>query len=297
MNLRVATAYYGLVFIWGTTWLAMKVSIGETPLLSAASRFMIASCVLALYLKLNKRSLKLPPGSGKTLAVVTFGNFFLGYGLTYWSLQFVYSNLTSLLWATFPIQVALFAHFMIAEERLNWTTAFSLVVAFGGTLLIMNAKEITGEPRALAAAGIILVSVAIAAYANVYFKRGGTHLDPLVVNLYGMFFSSWMLLGVGLLLENPARFPFRLVPMAALFYLAVIGSALGFSLYFWLFRHLPVVKLGYITFIVPVVATLLGWTVLGEHLSSRTFLGGGLILIGVILPDLKYYKLSLNSYK
>ena len=71
--------------------------------------------------------------------------------------------------------------------------------------------------------------------------------------------------------------------LAALAYLVVVGSLVGFTAYTWLLRHARTSLVGTYAFVNPVVAVLLGWAMLGEELTARTALAGAVIVSGVAL--------------
>ena len=70
---------------------------------------------------------------------------------------------------------------------------------------------------------------------------------------------------------------------AALVYLVVLGSIVGFSAYAWLLRNARISLVGTYAFVNPAIAVLAGWLILGERLSLRTLLGGGIIVVAVAL--------------
>jgi hypothetical protein len=69
----------------------------------------------------------------------------------------------------------------------------------------------------------------------------------------------------------------------ALAYLIVFGSLVAYSSYEWLVRHAPSQLTGTYAFVNPLVAVLLGWWLLGEHVSGRTLLAAAVIVAGVAL--------------
>jgi drug/metabolite transporter (DMT)-like permease len=73
--------------------------------------------------------------------------------------------------------------------------------------------------------------------------------------------------------------------VGSVLYLAVIGSAVTFTLYFWLLRHLPATRMALIAYAVPVVALILGALVFGEPVTARTLAGGALVMAGIGLAS------------
>lgn len=283
---KILIVFLSLVTIWSSTWIFMKISVGDTPFFAAAIRFFIASGVLTIYQKWRKRSISIQREHLRVYLTVGLGNFFLGYGLTYWAIPYVYSNVASLLWATFPVLVAIAAQISLPNERINLRRVLSLVLAVSGSILIFDVRSLDMGPRAPEGMTLILLSVAAAAFSNVQVKKFGHELDVVRMNLNGMFMGAILLLSVALFKEPWQTFPLTFPVLGATAYLAILGSAITFTLYFWLLKHIPVTTASYITFLVPIFASIIGWVFLDEVLGPKTLLGGALILSGVLLPDL-----------
>ncbi len=279
-----------MVFIWGSTWMAIKVSVGGTPFFLAGIRFFIAALVLIIIQRLRGRAIFPTRENLKVMLAIGVGNFFLGYGLTYWGMQFVESNITSILWATMPVLVTANAHFMLSNEKISSAKIFSLVGALLGTFFIFDIGGQDFDPQvALGMLGILL-SIFSAAYSNVLFKREGSHLDPLAINISGMLLGASLLMVMGMLTEPWLNIEYTSLRVGATLYLAIFGSALGFSVYFWLLKRVSVVKMSYSTFLIPILAGIWGWVILGETLTNKSLLGAVIILLAVTLPELKPFR-------
>jgi drug/metabolite transporter (DMT)-like permease len=84
-------------------------------------------------------------------------------------------------------------------------------------------------------------------------------------------------------LERGRPFVFDAASIGALLYLAIAGSAVTFTVYFWLLRHMPATRLALIAYVIPVVAIVVGWLVFREPVTARFVAGGMLVLGGVAL--------------
>ena len=293
-NLKIPVLYVVLIMIWGTTWSAIKLSVGETPFLMATIRFFIASGTLTLIQLVRKRPILPPRGHWKVVIAIGLGNFFIGYGFTYWGMQFVYSNITSLLWATMPVIVSIYAHFMVANEKMNGAKLFSLSGALIGSYLIFDIHGKDFDPQAAVGMSVIMLSIIIASYTNVLYKREGSHLDPVSMNAVGMSIGAFFLLICGLILESGDQLVLNPLTVGLTVYLAVFGSAVGFSVYFWLLKHISVVKMSYTTFLIPIFAAFWGWLLLSENFTPGTITGGIIILLSVSIPELRVFRRNVS---
>jgi len=282
----IPSLYITLVLIWGSTWIAIKVSVGETPFLMAALRFFLAGLVLFLVQRLRKKPILPRREDRRLIMALGIGNFFIGYGLTYWGMQFVNSNITSILWATLPVMIAVFAHRMLQDERINAASVFSLIGSIMGTLLIFDLRGSDFDPQVAKGMVIILLSILAAAYPNVLYKREGKNLDPVAVNASAMLIGAMLLFISGLIFESWQSVQLNFLTLGATAYLAIFGSAIGFSMYFWLVNRVTIVKMSYTTFLIPILASIWGWVLLGEELSSSALTGAVIIILSVSLPEL-----------
>ncbi len=293
-SLKIPILYVSLILIWGSTWIAIKLSVGDVPFTMAAIRFFIAACLLIFYQLIRRQAILPPAGHTRVLLALGIGNYFIGNGFTYWGMQYVHSNITSILWATMPVQVSVFANFMLGDEKLNISKIFSLVGALIGSYLMFDVHGQAFSLQTTLGMLAILFSIAGASYSNVLYKKEGSHLDPVPASIVGMSISALLMLGTGLWLEPWSQIEFTTTSIIATAFLAIFGSAIAFTTYFWLFKHVSVVKMSYTTFIIPIIAIIWGWFLLKEALTTANMLGAAIILLAVSLPELGIFKRFLG---
>jgi drug/metabolite transporter (DMT)-like permease len=283
-----------LCFIWGSTWLFIKLGLEDLPPLTFAGiRFLIASAIL--FAIVAARGLALPRRRSDwfLLAVTGILAFSLNYGLLFWGEQYISSGLAALLQATIPAFGLVIAHFYLPGERMTPAKIFGVVMGVAGVGVIFSNQLSVAGTGALAGSAALVLSSVCAAYSNVLVKARGQHLDPAILAAAQMFFGLMPLLLIGIPREgNP--FDFRWTPMAffALLYLAIVGSVIAFLLYYWLVRNMDVTKTMLIALVTPVVAVTLGMLVLGEKLDWRTVAGGAMIMSGISLIVVRTVKTS-----
>jgi drug/metabolite transporter (DMT)-like permease len=282
--MAVAVAVF-LTLIWGTTWAAIRVSLeGFAPLTGLAMRFAIGGLILlaaALVrgVRLGRTRYERPLWAVQ--AVFVFG---ISYGLVYWAEQWVPSGLTSVLFSTLPLFVVLFAWFIVPEERLGKLGLFGIVVGFAGVAVIFSDDlRQLGGAEVRTAASVLLLAPMATGFAEVAVKRWGVHVHSLSLTSVPMTASAAVLAAIALGLERHRPMSFEPGPVAAVLYLAVIGSAVTFSLFFWLMKHVSVTHLSMIAYGIPVVAVTLGTVFLDEPLTVRVVVGAALVVSGAAL--------------
>lgn len=272
-----------LVLVWGTTWGAIRVGLdGLPPFTAVAIRFAMASAVLMALAKIRGVPLGRQPHE-KTLWVVNGLLFFsVSYGVVYWSEQYVPSGIASILFATFPLMVTLLAHWMLPGEPLRPRMGLGGLAAFLGVVVIFSEDLARiGGPNAYFAAGIFLLSPIISSISSVLVKRWGAGIHPISLAVVPMAIATGVMTVLALVFERGAPLRLNAPTIASLLYLALAGSAMTFTLYYWLLRHVPAGRVALMAYMTPVVAVSTGVLALHEPFTARFAIGGLLVIAGV----------------
>jgi drug/metabolite transporter (DMT)-like permease len=272
-----------MVLIWGTTWAAIRISLqGFPPLTGVALRFAIAGIVLLVLVRIFGVRLGGGWGVWKVWIVNTLFTFCLAYSVLYWAEQWVPSGLSAVLFATYPLWVALLAHFVLPGERLTGLSIVGVLVGFAGVAVIFSEDfgKLLG-PKVAFAAVVLLISPVSAALGNVWVKKWGGEMHPLSTAAVPMALTGLLMAPIAMLAEPDRHIHLATAPVLALFYLALIGSAVPFTLFFSLLKHLPATRLSLINYAVPLVAVLVGALFLKEPVTLRVVLGTALVIAGV----------------
>jgi drug/metabolite transporter (DMT)-like permease len=274
-----------LCLIWGSTWLFIKLGLRDLPPFTFAGlRFLLASVILWAIVIVWRRPL---PKSGRDwlkLAWVGLISITLNFGLIFWGEQHINSGLAAVLQATIPAFGLIFAHYHLPNERLTARKLAGVAIGVAGVSLIFyDQMKIEGAAALQGSLALLLSSICVA-YANVYIKARCQHIDSSVIAAGQMVWGVFPLLALGVVLEgNPFDHRWSAQSVLALTYLALIGTVLGFLLYFWLVTKIEVTKSMLISLVIPVTALLIGKLTLDERLSWRIAAGSAAILAGIWL--------------
>jgi len=280
----VVAAFALLCLIWGTTWAAIQIGLRGIPPFSGVSlRFAIAALLLLALARARGVPLGRRPRERALWVINGLFSFTISYGVVYWSEQWVPSGLASVLFATYPLFVALIGHFALPAESLNRREGLGILLGFGGVGVIFGEdfSALGGSQVALASA-VMLLSPAAAAVGSVWVKRWGKGMHPFSVTAVPMLLCAAVMGVIAASLERGRAFSWDAVSVGALLYLAVFGSAVTFTLYYWLLSHLPVKRLALIAYLIPIVAVFVG-VLRGEPLTAHVLGGSGLVIAGVAL--------------
>ena len=280
-------AAFAIVYVvWGSTYLAIRVAV-ETlpPFLSAGVRFLIAGGLLFPFLA--ARGVARPSRQQWRHAWVA-GTLLLvgGNGLVMWAEKFIPSGLTALIVALAPVWFALIDWLRPSGVRPQFKTIVGIVVGFIGVVMLVNGRGHTSHGPAFWFGALAVVAAGISwAGGSLYSKHSPNSGSPWMNAAAQMICGGAGLLLVGVLLGEPWRTDWSRVSgrsLAALAYLIVFGSWIGFSAYVWLLRASTPSRVSTYAYVNPVIAVFLGWALLGESLSAHMLVGALVVLAGVI---------------
>src|SRR5881396_1326889 len=246
---KQSAAFAMLCLIWGSTWLAIRIGLeGAPPFLSASLRFAVASIVL-VPLAVVFRS-KWPQNRTEWALVGFVGVvlFTADYGLIYWGENNgVESGLSAVLFATYPFQTAIAAHFVLPAERLSIQKVAGVALGFGGVVVIFRG-------HLAATAGLLFPMLALVAaatcatVANVAVKRWGHDADPVSFNGLAMGIGAVAFAVVSLDAGERWAVPSWPEGIGAIEYLALAGSVVTFVTFLWLLKRIEATSVSYIAF-------------------------------------------------
>lgn len=282
-RLPTAAALAALILIWSTTWAVIRVGLrGIPPFTGVALRFALASAALLALapffgVKLGRNSTERRLWLAN--ALLTFA---IPYGVLYWAEQEVPSGLASVLFATFPLMVAVVAHLALAGERLTPRGIAGILVGFAGIAVIFSEDfHNLGGPRVAIAAAVLLIAPFSAAFGSIVIKKWGSGVHPISTAAVPMGMAALLMGALALMVERGRPVHFDTPSVLAVVYLAVIGSAVPFTIYFWLLKHQTATGMSLINYATPVLAVVVGTVFLSEPFTLRILLGTALVLVGV----------------
>jgi drug/metabolite transporter (DMT)-like permease len=284
---KTLLAFAIIYFVWGSTFLAIRVGVREVPpFLLAAMRFLVAG--LVLYGWMIARGERSPSWrewrSASFLAILIF---VLDYGLLFWAEQRVPSGIAAVMMATIPVFMALSEIIFLGTQRLTVRLALALLVGIGGVAVLVSRSLNLGGAPVDPAGAVALIIAAMSWSVSSAFSRM-LPLPPSKVISSG---AQMLAGGVFLALTAAALGEFRnFHPWSvssrvwlSLLYLIVAGSIVGFTAYVWLIHHESPTKVGTYAYVNPVVAVLVGYFLGGEALGLRTLMGTTCVLISVVV--------------
>lgn len=280
--MRIKLSYISVILLWATTPLAIKWS-GEGPgfLFGVTARMAIGTVCVLIVLTLIRQRLPLHRKARLTylaVALQIYGSMLP----VYWASQFIPSGWISVIFGLTPLMTALLAAIFLGERSLTPGKLLAYGLGVSGLVIMFGSALQLGYEAVLGIGGV-LISVFLQSASSVWVKRIAAKL-PALSQVTG-----------GLLLALPAylltwgiadgHWPALLTPtnLAAIIYLGVIATTIGFVLYYYLLTHLPATRVALITLVSPLLALMLGHSINHELLTMKVITGTLLILSALIM--------------
>ena len=273
-----------LCLIWGSTWIVIKFGLADMPpFTSAGVRFLLAALVMTAVtrvLREREGGVRPPRWLSATLGLTSFS---ISYAVVYWSETRLPSGIVSVLWSVFPMLMAVSGHWFLPGGSLRPRQWLGFVVGFVGVGLLFFTDLRGFGTGAIPAALILLLSPLVSTVGTTLVKRYGTGVSSLALNRDAMWIGALILCAVAWATERGAPLQWTGAAVLSILYLAIVGTAVAFGLYFWLLRHRSAHDLSLISYVTPAVALLLGAAQGETPITRFTIAGSILILAGVAL--------------
>lgn len=277
-----------VTFLWSTSWILIKIGLREIPALTFAGlRYTLAFLVLApmVVAKAEHRRAVRRLGARRWAELIVLGLVFytLTQGAMFVALAHLPAMPVSLILSFSPVAVALLAIPWLGElpTRLQWA---GMVLFLVGILTYFYPFAVPLQPLGLAAALLGLVmNVLSSVMGRAVNRRRDSH--PLVVTVVSMGFGAVTLLAIGIATQGLPRLD--LTGVGIVLYLAVVNTALAFTLWNHTLQRLTAMESSIINNTMLLQIVVLAWLFLGEPLGSQAILGIGLAAVGALLVQLR----------
>ncbi len=279
-------AFAAVYVIWGSTYLAIRVGVRSVPpLLLSGCRFVGAGGLL--YGFLRARGTRAPTAAEwghaaiAGLLMLTAGN-----GLVTWAEKQVPSNLTALLVAAVPLDMALLDWARPGGTRPTRRVFAGIAIGVSGMSLLVSGGRHASHETSLLAIGTVLLSGVCWSAGSLYARYGAMHRHPVMAAAQQMLAGGTVMLLLAALRGDPRAVLATGVSTEsalALAYLTLFGSCVAFSAFGWLIKATTPARLSTVAYVNPVVALVLGWVLLDERLGAWALAGAALIVCAVLV--------------
>lgn len=282
-GVRVALALAVVYVIWGSTYLAIDVAMTTVPpMLLMAVRFALAGALLYVWAARRGDRVGDRPTPRQWVGSAFTGGMMLvgGTGLVALAMVYIGAGTAALLTATVPVWLALFAR-AIYGDRLSVRAWIGLAIGLVGVGFLV-------DPAGGQLGGMLLAVLGAMGWAagSLRSRVASAPSRPMVAASMEMLGASVIFLLLGIAMGEPGRLDLAGIGVGSwvsLVYLVTAGSLVAFVAYRWLLSNASAALVGTHAYVNPIVAVLLAAAFLGERLTGRALVAGGIILVSIVL--------------
>ncbi len=286
-RLHVVIAFTLVYILWGSTYLAIRLSVEHlTPLLMGSLRFTTAGALMLGFRAACGHRILVPRRDLLRLAIIgvlllVTANVVLGWAETY-----IPTGLAALFIAVTPLWFLILDRISHSSDRLSPRGIVGIALGVLGVAILLW-PDISGHTsfgaRQLFGSLLVLFSSVSWASGSILTKRWHMALDPYTASGWQMLFAGLIATVLALLIGDLHRATWAASSLWAIVYLIFAGSLVGFTAYVWLLKNVPIAKVATYAYVNPIIALILGVFLHGEKMDGYMFAGSAVVIISVIL--------------
>lgn len=289
-KIKVIAAFGIIYFVWGTTYLAIRLAIDTIPpFLMAGIRFTLAGILLYgwSYWRFDKKPGLSDWGKAAIPGILMFVG---GNGILTWSETFIPSGLAALIIATVSIWMVVLDWLFFSKKRPDKITLLGIAIGLAGVAILTGVGN-----EVLINGGSIIMGIIVLTLASMSWAAGSLVSRNLKSQISLQFIISIQMLAGGLALiligsikGEWAEVSFQTISLQSFFavsYLIILGTLLAYSAYLWLMRVSTPAKVSTYAFFNPLIAVFLGWLLIDEPITLKTIIAASFILISLLMVN------------
>lgn len=285
----IVLAFFAIYVIWGSTYLLNKIAVSQLPPFFLASvRFIIASSIIFLIAKSLKVSLKVSKRQFVNTTIAGFLFLTLGNGLAVLALKYVDSGFAALEISAQPLVVLIMMRVLYGKP-IALMSYIGVVLGFIGIFLLVGQKQIISKEGQILGMILIFACMLSWAYASIFVGKADLPKNSFVNTGYQMLTGGIMLGVLSLILNESWSLPTSWSSNVQWSMLALIlfGSIIAFTAFNFLLKEVSPEKVATSTYVNPIIALILGWLVLNEHITTQSIIAAVILLTGVYFINTK----------
>jgi drug/metabolite transporter (DMT)-like permease len=285
-----------LALLWGSSFFFYKILVATLPPVTVVlGRVGIAAVAMNLWLRVSGQKMPLSDGRWRRFLLLGFLNNVLPFILIAWGETRITSGMASILNATTPIFMVAVAHWGTEDEKLSWGKVAGIVLGIAGVMVLVGSDAFGGGSYVWGELAVVGASCAYG-FGGVYSRRF-KDLPPLVAATGQVSGGAVILLPLSLLIDQPWRLPMPDADVwAALLAIALVNTALAYFVYYRMLAGAGVTYISLVTFLIPVIALMLGAIFLDERVTVQALAGMAVITLGLAAIDGRLLKPRSNHH-
>lgn len=274
--------------IWGSAFIAIKISLNYfSPVSVASYRLIVASIFLLIFYIIGKYKTSLNRTDLIMLLFVGVVGNFLPFYLISWSEQHIQSSTAGILMGVGPILTLILSHFFTKDDRFTYSKLISISIGFVGVLFIFEIDTLFnfGTANSLQLFSKFLIIIAALGYmiSNIVAYNTLKHIDSFSITFFATLFGAMVSVPFLLYSETIQPSYINFSALLPILYLGIFPTALAFQLRYHITKTSGPVFLSYVAYLIPIFALIWGFVLLSEEIYLNSIIGITLILFGVYI--------------
>lgn len=285
--MSVPIAYITVILIWSTTPLGIQWSTdGIGYEFGVALRMIIGLFALMIIARIQKLATPFDQAAWRVYLVSGL-SLFITMCFVYWAAQYIPSGWIAVIFGLSPVLTSLFATLILGESSFTLGRFIGMLMGLCG-LAVVFVEGLSISTMALSAVAAVTLGTVAQSLGAVLIRKLKPTIPAISITIGSLIVAIPLFIANGFYGSGwPQSWPTQSV--AAIIYLALVGTALGFPLYYYLLKNINAERVALITLITPVTALLLGATINDEIIGSNVWLGTALILLGLAIYEYGKY--------
>lgn len=289
-DVKLIVALFAIAIVWGTTYLGIRIAVHTIPAWFVAGLRQVVASSILLTILLAKGQFKWIgwKSLGRQILVASL-MVIVANGMTTVAEESIPSGLTSLLTALSPIIVFL-GSVAFGLQKASLKGFIGVLVGFSGVAFIF--RDGIGDlldPNYKT--GITYLAMAISGWAagTIYTKKYAHKSENLFLDLFYQFSYAAVaqLIIASLVSPSTDMSQWSWQSLAAIVYLGVFGSVVGFFCYNYALKRVKATEVSILSYFNTIIAIFLGWLVLNETVTYDLLIATVLIILGVFITNYK----------
>ncbi|MNQ04042.1 putative inner membrane transporter YedA [compost metagenome] len=286
-----------LATCWGASYTFIKIGVATIPPVTLiAARTLIAGLLLLAVLRLRGVRLPKDGATWRRFALQAGLNSVLPFTLIAWAERSVDAGLATILNSTSPIFIFLLGWGLGGAGKPTLQRLFGVGAGLAGICLIVGFEALQGLGHSLLAQ-LALVVAAVCYGCAAMFGRVFKGLDPMVPAAGSLVSGAALLVPASLAIDRPWTLTPSAASMTAVVALAVLSTALAFTIYFRLIKTLGPMSTSAQAYLRVPIGVTIGVVFLGETLAATAWVGLACVVVGVVamtMPDTQLLRRGLR---
>ncbi|MGE5627457.1 MAG: EamA family transporter [Solirubrobacterales bacterium] len=293
-NRKVILAYIAVCILWGSTYLAIRVGVGELPpTIFAGVRFLIAGSLMFCFASF--KGLSMPKNISEVIKISIVGFLLLtcGNGSIVWAETHISSGMASLMIAVGPLFTAIIEWIIPGGAKMNKMGWLGLFIGFSGVAVLVF-TDLSSSSMDVFGVTMAIISSLTWSLGSIYSKKVFTNASTVTIIAIQMLAGGLFLSIIGSFMGELSILHISPKGIMSILYLIIFGSLIGYSCYIYILEKWPAAKAATYAYVNPPVAVILGVIFLGEKITLKIVIASIIILSGVILVQTSKKSLVTN---